>query len=767
MPVDPQRIAVLERIQERVLWLSANIINVANHHRNTGDGLKVGGHQASCASMVTLMTALYMEHLNAEDFVAVKPHGAPVLHAINYLLGGLDRSYLERLRQFGGLQAYPSRTKDPDRVDFSTGSVGLGPAATIFAAQTRSYVDAHFGKQPSSRFVAILGDAELDEGNIWEAVHDPQTHTLGKVTWLIDFNRQSLDRIVPEMRIGPWRAAFEAHGWQVIEVKYGRRLQRAFSQLGGRLLHDWIDAMPNEQYQSLFALGTDQVRARFLEGAPAELAELMSQLSDHEVASLVTDLGGHDMVSMLEALREADRQPDRPSVIFAYTHKGWGLPTQGSPRNHAAILTEQQIDLLRRRCGIPRDDLWARFDETSPAGRLLDERAKVLLRPAPDPLPVVPVPASSGLRASAQASTQEAFGRVLVNLARDEVTGPRIVTTSPDVATSTNLAGWINKTGVFNAAERREWIVDPLLSWHESPAGQHMELGISEMNFFGLLGQLGLSQVFSGQRLLPVGAVYDPFVVRGLDAFCYANYLGASFVVAGTPSGITLAPEGGAHQSSITVSIGIELPGVSIHEPAYAQEVDWLLCDALARVGASDGVHPDSHYLRLSTCAIDQAPFEAARTRLGDEELRRQVVAGGYLLRPAVHTPVVQIVASGVVMPQAVAAAEVLEAKGVWANVVNITSPSRLYDDWRAHRGTPGLPASMQALTPEVPVLTVQDASAHALAWVGAALGVRTASLGVDAFGQSGSVDELYQAYGLSSQAVVAAAQDLAGQASS
>lgn len=165
-------LGVLEEIQRRVLWLAVRMVDAANHERATGDGVKVGGHQASSASLVTAMTALWFAHLSADDRVSVKPHASPVFHAIQYLLGNLDRQYLPALRSRGGLQAYPSRTKDPDEVDFSTGSVGRGAVAPLFAAVARRYVDAHFGDRPRSRFIALLGDAELDEGNVWEAIFD-------------------------------------------------------------------------------------------------------------------------------------------------------------------------------------------------------------------------------------------------------------------------------------------------------------------------------------------------------------------------------------------------------------------------------------------------------------------------------------------------------------------------------------------------------------------------------------------------------------------
>ncbi|MBB5828289.1 transketolase-like TK C-terminal-containing protein [Micromonospora carbonacea] len=771
---------VLDEIQRRVLWLATRIVDAANHDRDTGDGVKVGGHQASSASLVTAMTALWFAHLDAADRVAVKPHASPVFHAIQYLLGNLDRSYLTRLRARGGLQSYPSRTKDPDGVDFSTGSVGLGAAAPLFAAVTRRYVDAHFGARPRSRFVALIGDAELDEGNIWEAVADPATTGLGNVMWLVDFNRQSLDRVVPGVRINQWRGQFEAAGWHVVEVKYGRRLARAYARPGGEALRDWIDAMPNEQYQSLFGLAGPALRERFCDGAPAGIAGLIADVADDELAPLVTDLGGHDLQAMLDAYAQCDAVTDRPSVVFAYTVKGWGLPIAGNPRNHSALLTTAQVDALRAAHGLTPATEWDRLDPASPAGIRAGARREALSRPPAGRALPVAVPETTRVRASKPVSTQEVFGRVLVELARDEAVAPYLVTTAPDVATSTNLAGFINKTGVFAPTEQRSWTEDRMLRWTESPAGQHIELGISEMNLFLLLGQLGLSWDLSGQPLLPVGTVYDPFVLRGLDAFLYGTYSGSRFVVAGTPSGVTLAPEGGAHQSTITASVGLELPGVTFVEPAYAATLDWLLCDALGQIAAGGTpastaapVEDGAYYFRLSTRPIDQAPFEAARARLGDAVLRRQAVAGAYRLVDAhaahpelADAPVVQLAASGAVLPEVLAAAAELAEEGVAAHVVDVTSLDRLYRAWQRtlRQGVrtatvPSVPGALRsAFVDRVPVVTVHDAASHAMAWLGSAVGAPAVPLGVDEFGQSGSVRELYELHDLLPGSIVNAA---------
>lgn len=774
---------ILDRVAQRVLWLAVRMVDSANRDRADADGIKVGGHQASSASMVGILTALWFGHLNAQDQVAVKPHASPAFHAIQYLLGNLDRSYLTRLRDFGGLQAYPSRSKDPDRVDFSTGSVGLGAAAPLFAGVVRRYVDEHFGTRSHSRFISILGDAELDEGNVWEAIADPATAGLGNVMWVVDFNRQSLDRIVPGVRIQQWKLQFEAAGWHVLEVKYGRRLMNELPEADGVLLRTLIDDMPNEHYQSLFALRGSELRERFLEEASPVLRDRIADLDDDYLHLLLTDLGGHDISALLAAFEECDAVKDRPSVVFAYTVKGWGLPTAGHPRNHSTLLSVEQISKLRTEVGLEAHTEWDRFDPSTPEGVLAAERREYLSRDVEAARVSIQIPAATMRKPPARPmSTQEAFGRVLVELSRIETVAPYLVTTAPDVATSTNLAGFINRMGVFSPELQRTWSTDDALQWKEGPSGHHIPLGISEMNLFLLLGQLGLAWDLSSQPLLSIGTVYDPFVLRGLDAFVYATYSGSRFIIAGTPSGITLAPEGGAHQSTITPSVGLELPGVTFIEPAYAQGLDWLLCDALASIGdaspqaAGQDAQHGAFYFRLTTRPLDQAPFELARQRLGDAILRRQVIAGAYRLVDAFDQPkgktmgetppLVHIAASGATLPEAIEAAEELGSEGIAAHVVDVTSSDRLFKSWqRTTRQavrtatTPSIPGAIRAAFPErAPIVTVQDASSHHLAWLGSALGVPAVSLGVDSFGQSGTRSDLYAAHDLTSGSVVNAA---------
>ena len=369
----------LEEIERRVLWLSAAIVHHANRVRQNPSGLKVGGHQASSASLVSIMTSLWFRHLRAGDRVSVKPHASPVLHAVNYLLGELDEKYLTSLREFGGLQSYPSRAKDPDPVDYSTGSVGIGATAPIWGAVARRYVAGLSGAGvpgtgvPGTagpglgRQYSLVGDAELDEGAVWEAILDPGVAELGELTWIVDLNRQSLDRVVPNIAAGRLQGMFAAAGWQVLSLKYGQLLTSLFARPGGEALRRRIDDMPNPEYQRLLRCGPAELRDR-LPGADAALRDLVAGLDDTTLLAAIRNLAGHDLASLDAAFAAID--DSRPTVIFAYTVKGYGLPTQGHPQNHSALLTAAQMTQLGDALGADPAQPWARFAPASEAGQV-------------------------------------------------------------------------------------------------------------------------------------------------------------------------------------------------------------------------------------------------------------------------------------------------------------------------------------------------------------------------------------------------------------
>jgi pyruvate dehydrogenase E1 component len=779
-----RRLALLRQIERKLLWLSAWMVHNANHIRPNRDGLKVGGHQASCASVISIMTALYFDVLRPQDRVAVKPHAGPVFHAVNYLLGRQTREKMEGLRAFGGVQPYPSRVKDGPEVDFSTGSVGLGVAMTSFSSLIADYVRLHnLAPQPlpQGRHIAIAGDAELDEGNIYEALLEGWKHDIRNVWWIIDYNRQSLDSVVPDRLFGRIEGLFRDMGWNVVTLKYGRKLQAAFAREGGEALRRWIDDCPNSLYSALTFQGGAAWRQAVLAdlGRSQGVRAIIDPLSDDDLAALMTNLGGHDIETIIEALRAADAEGDQPTCFIAYTIKGMGLPFAGHKDNHAGLMTKEQMALFREQMRIRPGREWEPFEglEADPA----ELRAFIASRPFATPLTpsgraltaprvsvptTLPAPHAEGRKMS----TQAGFGEILAEIGRGQGEGMKelaahIVTTSPDVTVSTNLGPWVNRRGVFDRHTRNDVFRDAKLAsaqrWGMTPSGQHIELGIAEQNLFLLLAAAGLAHTLHGARLLPVGTVYDPFVNRGLDALIYACYQDARFLLVSTPSGLTLAPEGGQHQSLNTPLIGMAQDRLAAFEPAHVDELAILLRHALAHMQAPDG---SSVWLRLSTRQIAQP----ARTLDPGA-----VIAGAHWVVPPAPGARIALAYQGPVAPEAEAAFAELRAEEPGAGLLAITSPDRLHAGWlaaaRARRAGDRAARShietiLAPLAPEAGLVTVLDGHPAAHAWLGAVRGQRVVPLGPDHFGQSGDIPDLYREYGLDADAILdACAQVLLG----
>jgi pyruvate dehydrogenase E1 component len=758
------RLSCLTALERKVLWLSTWMIHNANHLRPNRDGLKVGGHQASSASVATLMTALYFDVLRPQDRVAVKPHAAPVFHAIQYLLGHQTRDKLERFRAFAGAQSYPSRTKDGAIVDFSTGSVGLGVGMTLFSSIAQEYVRLKglvSTDEPPGRMIALAGDAELDEGNIFEALLEGWKHDVRNLWWVIDYNRQSLDAVVSDRLFGRIDAMFEMMGWRVVTLKYGRALEAAFAGADGHHLREWIDACPNSLYSALVYKGGAGWREhlqRDLNRYPG-IRAILDDHDDDRLQRLMTNLGGHDLASVLDAFHAiAD---DRPTCFIAYTIKGFGLPFAGHKDNHAGLMNRDQMAAFRRSMAVPEGAEWDRFAGLDlPAERLAEFLAGVpLASAAPRRYEAEPVPVPARLpppRGERQ-STQEAFGRLLGDIAASNSTlAERIVTTSPDVTVSTNLGPWVNRRGIFDRVERadtfREENVVSAQRWAMSPRGQHIELGIAESNLFLLLAAAGLSAPLFGARLLPIGTLYDPFIKRGLDALNYACYQDARFILVATPSGITLAPEGGAHQSIAEPLIGMAQPGLACFEPAFADELAVLLRWALAEIQRPDG---ESVYFRLSTRPVEQPQREIG------PDLAEAIIAGGYWLREPGPDADLAVVYCGALAPEALAAYDELAEEAPRPGLLAVTAPDRLHREWRAAQaaGRASTAGRLVArLRPGAALVTVGDFHPATLSWLGAVARNPIVALGVDRFGQSGDIPDLYRAYGIDKEAILEAA---------
>lgn len=775
LQTETDAIAALEVLEARLRWLSAWTIHNANHLRDSRDGLKVGGHQASCASMTAIMAALYFHALRPQDKVAVKPHAGPVLHAIHYLLGDQSVDQLKRFRGLGGAQSYPSRTKDKIPVDFSTGSVGLGVAVTLFASLVQDYLIAHglMGEAEAGRMIALMGDAELDEGNVYEALIEGYKHDVRNCWWIVDYNRQSLDATTADRMFNRFDDIFRTCGWRVLTLKHGKRQKAAFARPGGQAIADWIDTCSNADYAALTYQGGAAWRARLLNdiGKTANVSKLLASFDDDSLAALMTNLGGHCPETLIEAFAEADDQ--RPTLFIAYTIKGYGLPFAGHKDNHAGLMNPTQMDAFRQSLNIQPGEEWEpygglsdnvaasvrAFAEASPWARGRRERsdeADAQAAPAPTQLP-----SPEGR----EQSTQAGFGRILLDIAR--AGGPladRIVTTSPDVTVSTNLGAWVNQRGLFRRGELKDVFhaakIPSAQRWAGSGAGQHIELGIAEHNLFLLLTALGLSAKTFGRDLLPIGTVYDPFIARGLDALNYGCYQDSRFLLVATPSGVTLGPEGGAHQSINAPLIGMGQAGLTYFEPAFVDELAAIMGWSLDHMRAEDG---GSVYLRLTTRVVTQVE----RT---DEAWKADALKGGYWLRAPAEGAEAAIVYTGAVAPEAMAAWESLLDDTPGLGLLAVTSPDLLHRGWSARRanrwtGRGDQPSHVEtllgALPPTAGLVTIIDGSPSALSWLGAVRGMRVSPLGVDRFGQTGDLPDLYRTYRLDADAIVDAVADL------
>ena len=758
-------IAALKTLDEWLRWLATWTIHYANHVRPSPDGLKVGGHQASCASMTAIMAALYFHALGENDRVAVKPHAGPVLHAIHYLLGSQSREALENFRGFGGAQSYPSRTKDSIPVDFSTGSVGLGVAITLFASLVQDYLSAHGWLEDGARgrFVALIGDAELDEGNIYEAIIEGAKHDVRNLWWIVDYNRQSLDAVSADRMFERFDEIFRSCGWRVVELKYGKKLKATLDN--NKALKAWFEKLSNAELSALHYQGGAAWRKRIEAELGKKAAAFLEEHDDAALASLFTDLGGHCMETLVEAFDAA--QDDVPTLFIAWTIKGFGLPFAGHKDNHAGLMNPTQLAALREAMGVREGREWEPLEGVGDNARtgveVLLDRARIAREKRSRNFGTVPVPAVPAPGGEEQ-STQAAFGRILLDLSKaGGELADRIVTTSPDVTVSTNLGAWVNQRGLFRRSDMPDIFAQAKIAsaqkWSGGNKGQHIELGIAESNLFLMLAAAGLSGDLFGTRLFPIGTLYDPFIARGLDSLNYACYQDARFLLVATPSGITLGPEGGAHQSINPPLIALGQPGLRHYEPAFADELAAMMEEAFRLIDDPAG---ESTYLRLSTRSVVQA-------ERSDDSWRKGALAGGYWLREPGPDAEAAIVAMGAVMPEALAAWEELRGDVPGLGLLAVTSPDLLHRGWTAtqaarwqgQRDASHVEQLLSRLSSGAGLVTLADAAPASLSWLGGVLGQRVAPLGVEKFGQTGSLADLYAAYRLDGDAITEATAEL------
>jgi pyruvate dehydrogenase E1 component len=626
----------------------------------------------------------------------------------------------------------------------------------------------------------------MDEGNIFESMLEGWKQGLRNCWWIIDYNRQSLDAVIREGLWARYEALFKAFGWDVVIVKHGLLQQEAFKEPGGERLREWIDNCPNQLYSALTFQGGAAWRKRLMNdlGDQGPVTRLLDRRSDDELAKLMGNLGGHDLPSLIEAFDKAATN-DRPTCFICYTIKGSGLALAGHKDNHAGMMTPAQMDQLREAMRVRAGHEWDRFEGLATPPRelqtFLDRVPFATTEPRRHKAAHVETPAELAVTIQPAMSTQMGFGQILNELGRgDSDFVRRIVTTSPDVTVSTNLGPWVNRRNLF----AREKMADTFKSeriastfnWEFAPTGQHIELGIAENNLFIVLSALGLSHSINGERLFPIGTLYDPFIARGLDALNYACYQEARFILVATPSGITLAGEGGAHQSIGTPLIGMAQDGLAAFEPAYVDELaaimawsfDYIQKDGEAAASERNWLRDEtggSVYLRLSTRPIEQIK------RTLDAELRQGIIDGAYWMRKPGPNCQVIVAYTGAVAPEAIEAVGLMGEDRRDVGLLAVTSADRLNAGWTAaqrarERGLVHARSHIERLVadlaPSAGIVTVCDAHPATLGWLGSIDGHRTRALGVEHFGQTGSIADLYRHYGIDANAIVAAAEAIA-----
>ena len=734
-------------IEKKVSWLSNYIIHYANNIRHKDDDLKVGGHQASSASVVSILVVLYFKIINKYDRIAIKPHASPVFHAIQYLLDNQNIENLKKFRKLDGAQAYPSKTKDFCDVDFSTGSVGLGGAMTIFSSFTQDFLkENQLLKTKTSKMISIFGDAELDEGNIYEALLEGAKHNLKNCWWIIDYNRQSLDGIVYEKLFEKIINLFELMDWNVEILKYGSKLQKLRKSNGGKKILKWIDDCPNDLFSALTYQGGKDWRKTLLEvfKEDKETLELIQSFKNEELNELMTNLAGHDVESLEKAFTN-HLNSDKPTCFICYTVKGFGLPLAGHKDNHSGIMNNQQFSEYKNLMNIREGKEWDKIEGL----KLNIDQFNSIIKSNPlyksnrefsDRIEINPF---YEIDFNQNISTQEAFGKIMNEIGKinNNIT-KRIVTTSPDVTVSTSLGGWVNKKNIFSTHRKKDIFGEKKVysaqKWKYLPDGQHIELGIAENNLFLLLASLGISDKLFGTRLLPIGTIYDTFIGRGLDALNYATYIDARFILVGTPSGVTLSHEGGAHQSIITPNIGISQPNLTYYEPSFADELNFLFFWALEHIQKKDGT---SIYFRLSTKKLIQPERKLSKKNQED------IIKGCYWFKKPKTKNSIILICTGVIVGEVEKMRKKIIDEEIDLGILIATSPDKLHEDWmnsKKYNSCCHIEKTLESINRDSLIISIIDAHSSSLSWIGSVLGHKVYPMGINKFGQSGDLNEIY-----------------------
>lgn len=653
---------------------------------------------------------------------------------------------MPRLRQFSQdgeavFQSYHAESDPDGNVYFPSGSVGIPPVMSIYTALAYRYADDHDFEVPKdAHFWSLMGDSEFREGSLMEALPDAAERELGNVTWIVDYNRQNLDGTrIPNMRgirgtdATRMGRVVVANGWDVIQAQHGRKRLAAFEKANGEILRRVLEeAFSDFEFQMLILRRDGSVVRERLVALDKKLEKTLAGYDDAEVYGIFTDLGGHDVAVMLDALRRSKLDPINPTLIVAHTIKGWGLESYAAPGNHSALPEDKEVEVLLESEGLSTDEPYGRFADDSEEGRFLAERRASMragqeavweLRDkneakfdaaVTDGLPDV---LGVNLKYLPLVHTQYIWGQLAAKLIRignayepirngkppkeklegDELRwGPAadmFLTMAPDVGTSTNINPAMDDRVYGPEAEDYEEALGvgdrrrPKLAPHEDAWARHIRFEIAEANCMSAVGAFGKMRAHVGIPFLPVMTVYDFFIKRAFDQLYYNLYWGSSFVCVGTPSGVTLAPEGAQHSWKSDIA----MPNIIIWEPFFAIEVDWILADAVRRHYLKDNEGRTGVVIRAVTRAFQQpqmlerlkksSRFEGQSDEAILEATRLDALEGGYYLVDHRGSPgyepgenVVNIFTMGAMGSEALVASDRLLEDGIYANVVVVTS---------------------------------------------------------------------------------------------
>lgn len=879
---------LLEKIAKRAHYLATQMIFQANHRpdKEKGDP-KIGGHVSASASSLHIMGALHLLVKTGFDHIANKPHASPTDHSYNYLLDLFLKSDFSKLTleeantAMAGLRKYSQNGEpvfqsyhsayDSDHHNFfPSGTVGIPPVSAGYLALAYRYAREHGYEVPDAHFWCVSGDSEFREGSMFEAIPDFAEREIGGLTWILDYNRQSLDghRITnKEIMNGTDAMRVErtmvANGWEVIQVRHGSKRKELFKRPGGDVFQNFLEnGLEDYELQSLLLVQDMKALKKGLVKEHANLKKFLDGVTDEELFQALRDFGGHDMIALAEAMLKSKESTRRPTLIIAHTLKGWGLKMAAAPGNHSALLNEDELENLRKSQGITGETLFARFENGSNEGKFLKERGEKLYKDiqAQEDLRkrnqdallgqmakhgTIPPSLNINLKMASYPHTQWMLGQLTAKLTRiantstdekklnqgqkalaaDElpfkIPGELMVSMAPDVGTSTNLNpamdGKIFGAPVVVDHETDLGVKDaklPDLVPGEEVSDRFLRFEIAEANVMTCVGSFGRLRDVLGIPIMPLMTVYDFFIKRALDQYFYNLYWKSSFILVGTPSGVTLSPEGAQHGWKSD----IQIPNQITWEPFFCQELDWILCESLRRHMTNENAGRNGVLIRGVTRGVEQkdmlnflkkqarfkedltAPLaraefplegalnEAEVATLHDdvilEKIRHEVLEGAYYLIDyrgyAGYEPgdnVVNIFAMGSVTTEAIKASEALLTKGVYANVIVVTSSDLLCGiqghetDYRWLREGLGINGDLVVHPTEqlnghefvtvagrrVPMVSVHDGEAGLLDNMGSIVGVRHESLAVRKHSKCGRPNEIYAYHGLDTEAVVEA----------